>query len=111
MPDHVHVILSLGLVLPDMDGLTAPTSLPSLGRVVGTWKSRVTVGYADLVRHRRAPRYVEHMFQKGYFERIIRDTVEMIDISRYIRNNPGNWTNNADEDETEWSVYMPDYHA
>lgn len=92
MPDHIHAIISLGVELRagEYHSSMVTNQPASLGRVVGAWKSCMTVGYARLVCDEHVSRYEGHLFQKGYFDRVIRDTHELTAISNYICNNPRN---------------------
>ena len=69
MPDHVHLIL----------GLTETG--PSLGVAVGGLKAGVS----------RRSRTVD-LWQRGYFDRIVRDEEELERICAYIEANPGRWS-------------------
>jgi len=78
MPDHVHFIIWL-------EGNVE--NAPTLGRVVGAYKSLTTVAW---------PRHIQNtgversglFWQRNYFERIIRDAPELEQTRQYIRDNP-----------------------
>jgi putative transposase len=76
MPDHVHGILVIG------DG-----SL-SLPEVVRTFKSRTTWLYSHGVKEQGWPRYHGVLWQRGYFDRVVRDEVELQRFREYIVTNP-----------------------
>jgi REP element-mobilizing transposase RayT len=85
MPNHLH-----GILLFDQykGGLrTAPTErIKPLGRILGAFKTRST----RLVNEfRQAPGTV--IWQRNYYERIIRNETELDRISQYIISNPANW--------------------
>ncbi len=78
MPDHMHFIIWLnGLV----------EHAPTLGRVVGAYKSLAAVAW---VRHLRASGMEGdgHFWLRNYFERVIRNEQELERIRLYIRSNP-----------------------
>jgi putative transposase len=89
MPNHLHGILQL---LPDAtaQGIgTNRTSGPeakSLGAIIGGFKAACTSRINGLRGTPGAP-----VWQRNYFERVIRDEKELAAIRRYIENNPASW--------------------
>lgn len=69
MTNHVHVILVFA---------GASASLPA---IVQAFKSRTTV-------RARVHGLTGKLWQRGYYERVIRDERELARIREYIRNNP-----------------------
>ena len=59
----------------------------SLGHIMQTFKAAVT---RQVVRDGLMPRGTP-VWQRGYYERIIRDDGEHERIAKYIRDNPMNW--------------------
>lgn len=103
MPNHLHGIL----VLPDADATTngattrvaptiggtvgaplvgAPVAGARLGNVVGTFKSLTTNGYTKGWREFRG-----RLWQRNYYEHIIRDETSLDRIRRYVDDNPAHW--------------------
>lgn len=92
MPNHFHGILWLidtGLGAP----ASSPVSLPqpqlvagSLGAIVGNFKS-VTTRRINQVR--KTPG--QPVWQRNYYEHIIRHDKELNAIRQYISDNPANW--------------------
>ena len=101
MPDHVHGILKMvgaplvgapdGTVT-DIGAATraAPTSSdqPPLGDVIGAFKSLTTNAYIRGVRHHGWPPFDRRLWQRNYYERVIRNEAELAQIRAYIRANP-----------------------
>ena len=91
MPNHVHGIIVLcdsivGVGLkptPTMDKQTNPKrhGLPEIVRALKTFSSR---------RINESGRTFK--WQRGYFDRIVRDDKALYFIRKYIRDNPLNWT-------------------
>ena len=90
MPDHVHGILHLPQV-----GL--PRALPgdrtgylkrSLSSLIGGFKSACTRRYLGLPNVTAGS-----MWQRNYYERVIRDQEELDSIAAYIMSNPIRWAN------------------
>jgi putative transposase len=120
MPNHVHAIVSIGnisdvdepkekrrLESPSKDGFphqrinhvapvgaqhAAPLSkstnvVPgSLGAVIRSFKSAVTKELSPLRQH-----IAEPLWQRNYYEHIIRSETSFRRIQEYILNNPANW--------------------
>jgi len=69
MPNHVHV-------------LTSPSAGESLPRIVANWKR------FSATRIHKAAGTCGSLWQKDYFDRLIRDWDHFINVARYIRRNP-----------------------
>ena len=97
MPNHLH-----GIILNDDVGatrrvaLTKATTLQkgSLGAIVGQFKSRVTKRYRRFPNSDLIP-----IWQRNYYEQIIRNGRHLTAVQQYIYNNPANWA--ADDLFTE----------
>ena len=94
MPNHLH-----GIVILPGDPLLEPLSQTisrgikpgSLGAVVGSFKSAVSrqVSAGNLS-------HVRPLWQRNYFERIIRNDRELDATRRYIEANPARWAEDPD---------------
>lgn len=69
MPNHVHVLMS-------------PASGESLSRIVAGWKR------FSATRIHKANGSSGSLWQKDYFDRMIRDWDHFMNVARYIRRNP-----------------------
>ena len=78
MPDHVHFILWL-------DG--TKEHAPTLGQVVGTYKSITTVTWLNYIKAHNMS-WPGHVWQRNYYERVLRDKPEVAQKRQYIRDNP-----------------------
>ncbi len=111
MPNHVHGIIVIpgdmgahdvgaGLVPAPCVPVTtgAPTRgattrvAPTLGDVVGAFKSWTTVLYARGARGAGWVSFDGRLWQRNYYEHIIRNEQSYQRISEYIINNPIKWT-------------------
>lgn len=64
---------------------------PTLGDIVGAFKSSTTVEYIRGVdRHGWLP-FSGRLWQRNYYERIIRNDDELVRSRRYIEDNPAQW--------------------
>ncbi len=85
MPNHVHAII--WLLDPKTVGAgLAPPGSTSLTAVVGAFKSRSTRAVNAATR-RSGP-----LWQRGYYERVIRHDAELVKFRRYIAENPARWS-------------------
>lgn len=100
MPNHMHGILGLVGAGPRACPDRAPsqgsrqqtgTKKLSLADLVHRFKSLSTKRYADGVKHSGWPSFAGRLWQRNYWERIIRDDAELDLTREYIRNNPAQW--------------------
>ena len=111
MPNHAHVIFDFfdwpeGVRPEDedvpLDGLRNALA-GSLGVVVGRYKSSVTYPINQLQRVSETA-----VWQRGYYERIIRNERELQATREYIRNNPARW--DEDRDNLDKLLEKMTYH-
>jgi len=62
-----------------------------LGLVIGAFKSMTTVAYGRGVRQFAWPTFRGRLWQRNYYEHIVRDNAEMDRIRGYIAENPSKW--------------------
>ena len=126
MPDHFHGIIILTdramdfacrgdtlcspavdckgdtLCSPAVDCVDPPVKVPngtmenSLGRVIQAFKSLTSVEYVRGVKECNWPPFSGRLWQRNYYERVIRVDAELFGIREYIHFNPAKW---ADDDE------------
>ena len=68
----------------------APTVM-SLPDVVARFKTMTTKRHCDGVRTLGWPPFRGRLWQRGYYERILRDEAELNHIRQYIAENPSHW--------------------
>ncbi len=112
MPNHIHGIIainqpvgaplvgaqsqSVGVqtpadALPSAgDGATTRVA-PTLGDVIGAYKSLTTVRYVRGVNMMAWPPFQGRLWQRNYYERVIRNEDELGRVREYIVNNPLKW--------------------
>jgi putative transposase len=61
---------------------------PTIGAVVGAFKSITTIFYARGVKKFNWPKLNGHLWQRNYYEHIIRSENSLRHIQEYICNNP-----------------------
>lgn len=98
MPNHIHGILilnKLAVTFPRMQPSPATTEFasqstknlhPTLGVVIGTFKS------LSSTRINREQKTRSRVWQRNFYEHIIRSAKSLDDIRRYIHYNPQRWS-------------------
>ncbi len=118
MPNHFHAILEITTIavgstlvvdpetvnrkgqprgLPQRSPKPLAQSVPeiknkTLGDMVGAFESITTVEYIRGVKSKKWQPFNGKLWQRNYWEHIIRNEEEYQRISNYIRNHPSNWT-------------------
>ena len=85
MPNHIHAIINLNL-----NGRTQG-SAPTLGTMVQRFKTKTTHDYIEGIKTHGWQSFNKKLWQRDYYEHIVRDEKDLIRIREYIQNNPVNW--------------------
>lgn len=98
MPNHFHGIIEITDVGIPLVGIRKTNGqpqgiAPTLGKILGAFKSITTVKYTYGVTQLGWEPYDQRIWQRNYYEHIIRDEKSHQNISDYITNNPYNWEN------------------
>jgi REP element-mobilizing transposase RayT len=64
---------------------------PALGDVVAAFKSTTTVHYIRGVKTRAWPAFRRRLWQRNYYEHVVRGERELDRIRRYIDEYPARW--------------------
>ncbi|MBN1468307.1 MAG: hypothetical protein JW924_06245 [Fusobacteriaceae bacterium] len=109
MPNHFHCIIEIvgvplvgtqnsknntlvGKCLKTNNINRATTRVaPTIGDVVGAFKSLTTNEYIKMVKNNELPNFDKRIWQRNYYENIIRNEKIHLKISEYITNNPKTW--------------------
>ena len=110
MPNHLHAIMTLRAEtspapttvaesghVPRTRAETSPA--PTLGDIVCAFKSISTREYIVGVRQFGWPAFERRLWQRDYFERIVRDEREMDACREYILLNPARWSEDKENPE------------
>ena len=100
MPNHLHGILILSeavgarFIAPNLSKSQysrkgAMNGAPTIGKIIHDFKARCT----HAINHHRNSKGTP-VWQRNYYERIIRNEVELRNIREYIQNNPAQWALN-----------------
>jgi len=109
MPNHIHIIIHLVgatlVVAPtipivavvDHSGIKPawagikPAPTATLGDVIGAFKSLTTREYIMGVKNNGWKPFDQRLWQRNYYEQIIRNETELKKIREYIQSNPLMW--------------------
>jgi len=95
MPNHLHGIVAIvgaplvGALCEEKRVTTRVT--PTLGTIVGQFKSISTTEYTRNVKQSHWPPFHNKLWQRNYYEHVIRNDDELIKIREYIIQNPDRW--------------------
>jgi putative transposase len=79
MPNHFHALLILNI----------PSQ--TVGQIIGAWKSLTTNSYIDGVHTAGWPPFPRRLWQRNYWEHIVRSDEALVNIREYIASNPAHW--------------------
>jgi len=90
MPNHFHGII---IIVANIRAGTrpAPTPLPTFGDMVGAFKSITSHEYINGVKQNHWKPFDGKLWQRNYYEQIIRNETSLQRIREYIINNPRQW--------------------
>ena len=91
LPSPLSLSSPLPLPQPTPHSDSHPISSPTLGDVIGTFKSLSTNAYIQQVKQNNWPRFDKYFWQRNYYEHIIRNEASHLKISQYIQDNPLKW--------------------
>ncbi len=104
MPNHLHGIIridelrsNIGRGRGRIKGQThgsAPTDV-SLSKIMQWFKTMTTNEYIRGVRDGRFEPFQKRLWQRNYYDHIVRNDEDLHRIRRYIRDNPKNWDADA----------------
>ncbi|MCT8841831.1 transposase, partial [Glaesserella parasuis] len=83
MPNHIHFILNIENSENDKS--------PSLFSIIQWFKTMTTNHYIRNVKENNWAYFNKRLWQRSYYEHIIRNEKSYIEICEYIQNNPLNW--------------------
>jgi putative transposase len=105
MPNHFHgIVESVGVPLwgtqndrqtqetRQPQGIGQPQGIaPTVGDVVGAFKSLTTNDYIRKVKQKNWQSFDKKLWQRNFYEHIIRDQESNLKIAEYIQTNPLKW--------------------
>ena len=107
MPDHFHGILIIPGLWPNTPEGQTNRSVP-LGSMIQWFKTMTTNRYIRGVEESAWPRFSKKVWQRNYYEHVIRDEEELNQCRKYIIENPLKWGSGQHESEApEWLSTSP----
>jgi REP element-mobilizing transposase RayT len=92
MPNHVHAILLIGTsALTDGAEERGGHAGPPLPEVVQWFKTMTTNAYIRGVKERGWTRFDGSLWQRSYYEHVVRNEAELTSVREYVLNNPLHW--------------------
>ena len=83
MPNHFHAIIVSERA--DME------SAPTISQIIQSFKRYSTVEYVKLVKDGTVPPFDEKIWQRSFYDHVIRDEAGYLKIWNYIEGNPSKW--------------------
>ena len=103
MPNHLHgVIVIVGAdlcVRPDQEGAHVGAPLPT---IVQWFKTMTTNEYIRRVKQADWPPFHRRLWQRNYYEHIVRDEDSLNRIRDYIASNPARWDLDRENHAEAW---------
>ena len=90
MPNHVHMLLERS-----GDRAGDHTGSP-LHEIVGWFKTMTTNDYIRHVRRGEYAPFAGRLWQRNYYEHVIRNEEDYLQTARYIENNPARWEEDSE---------------
>jgi putative transposase len=114
MPNHFHGIVSVGAApcgrpdadVPKNEGVVPQESgqphgvAPTIGDIVSWFKTMTTNHYIRGVKQGGWEPFFKKLWQRNYYEHVIRNEKELNHFRQYIANNPANWQTDEENPET-----------
>ena len=70
-------------------------STPTLSKIVQSFKRHTTLRYIKMVKNKTLPPFNKRIWQRNYYEHVIRDENDYVRIAEYIVNNPITWNDDV----------------
>jgi len=83
MPNHFHAIITISRA--DME------SAPTVSEVVQSFKRYSTVEYTKMVKAGELPPFDKRVWQRSFYDHVIRNRNDYDEIYKYIYENPIRW--------------------
>jgi len=95
MPNHIHMIIHIVgatlVVAPSIRAGIKPAPTTTLGNIIGAFKSLTAHEYIMGVKNNGWKSFDKRLWQRNYYEHIIRNESDLNKIREYIKNNPLFW--------------------
>ena len=107
MPNHIHGITLIvgaplvgappfGASINNTESRAGTRPAPTLGNIIGEFKSITTRQSIDGINQKNWPPFNGKLWQRNYYEHVIRDENDIDRIRQYIIENPAKWAGDED---------------
>ena len=83
MPNHFHAIITISRA--DME------SAPTVSEIIQSFKRYSTVEYTKMVKYGILPPFDKQIWQRSFYDHVIRNRDDYNEIYKYIYENPMKW--------------------
>ncbi len=87
MPNHFHAII----VILGTDARADMESAPTVSEIVQSFKRYSTVEYVKMVKEGVVPPFDKQIWQRSFYDHVIRNRDDFEQIAKYIYENPMRW--------------------
>ncbi|MEE0945799.1 MAG: transposase [Acutalibacteraceae bacterium] len=87
MPNHLHAIINICGDEERADNKSAPT----ISDIIRAFKRRSTVKYIEKVKQGVLPHFDKQIWQRSFYDHVIRNQNDYFEIYKYITENPLKW--------------------
>ena len=103
MPNHIHGIMVIDQPVGAPNPARATTRVaPTLGAVVGAYKSLTTRAYIEGVSAGVWPPFRKRLWQRNYYEHVVRNDASLGELRQYILDNPARWAFDRENPRVLW---------
>ncbi len=100
MPNHLHGVVRI----VDPERSDGSARRVGLGTIVGNFKAASTRRARQILGNSRF-----RLWQRGFYDHVVRNGRELEDIRQYILANPANWLSDPDNPSAECAADFPDW--
>ena len=86
MPNHIHLLI----FIDEYEKRTAARAVPTIPQIVGAYKSLIANQYLNLCKKNNIE--MGQLWQRSYYDHIIRNEIDYLTKWDYIQNNIAEWT-------------------
>jgi len=88
MPTHIHGIIII-------NKRTGASPVPTISNIIGSFKSKTSVEYLRYINDEKL-NVPGQIWQRSFYDHVIRNDKSLREIREYIKNNPCNWVNDKE---------------